>query len=284
MAEARGETLIELHVYTALLLSLLNVHKEESRQMRKIYTLSSACDPEQREFIFGRCSRAARMMIGTYGSFDNAGAKVLDSNRGRNYFDCIISDKWDVPTLLEVVVTDNKTGTPSSEHRIRYERLMDLLLEQDIPYEARVPLEQRYVSIRDMIDKYPDALWGDLPDKSADVFMPARDVLKDTALCLHKNGSGLMPVLWGLYYDNPVLRVTFARDRIFLQYIDPVHDFDPAHAVLENTPVGTGLYEQSGGRSVRIRIHNSSTRMSPQSLVAGISFDFPRGLNGRKSG
>ena len=284
MAEARGETLIELHVYTALLLSLLNVHKEESRQMRKIYTLSSACDPEQRDFISERCSRAARMMIGTYGSFDNAGAKVLDSSRGRNYFDCIISDKWDVPTLLEVVVTDNKTGTPLSGYRLRYERLMDLLLEQDMPYKARAPLEQRYASILDMIDKDPDALWGDLPDKSADVFMPARDVLKDTALCLHANGSGLMPVLWGLYYDNPVLRVTFARDRIFLQYIDPVHDFDPAHAFLENTPVGAGLCEQSGDGSVRIRVHNSSARISPQSLVAGISFDFPRGLKGRRSG
>lgn len=269
------------HIYEAEMLSVLNVVPESfSPEMRTISILMDCCDHDMREHIRKRCEEAAAMIQEFFGPF-RASVNVYPSRRGKNYFDFVMKGPLKEAFLLEVVLADNKTGMHNITYRMPYGRLMDILLEDTMSQEERASLRQRWTDIADIIDGHTDMTWQDMPGGGDTIFTSVRKLLTDTALCLQRHGSGLMSVLWNHFYlGAPVLRITFAKGRIFLQLLDPLPGYLTRSSVIEPTLHGDGVWECNGNDSVRVRIPGPGGNVAAQNLTACISFNFPDGLDG----
>lgn len=272
MAGPRGETIFERNAYEYELLTALPVTLPDHPQLLRMAVYAEAKDDLRDK----RCAQAAEEINARY-KISNFKLDITDSNRGRNYSDFILRDPGSSKAfILDVRVTDHGTGSSSHELRLRFKKLLDVLLEGLDPTDRHL-IEQQWIPVEDFIQTNTGLAWDDLSDKRSMVFTPSCDVLKKTADLLHSRDSGLMPRLWTYFYGMPVLRVTFTKETTSITLLDPVNVFGLAKSPpsLYSRAGGARLIELSYAGSTSIRVHNSSHRITETSLVAGISFYFP---------
>ena len=268
----RGMSVYERQAFEFTLLTALGLTLPDHPQLLRMAVYAEAKDDLRDK----RCAQAAEEINARY-KISNFKLDITDSNRGRNYSDFILRDPGSSNAfILDVRVTDHGTGSSSHELRLQLKKLLDSLLAGIGPIDRDL-IEQQWMPVEDVIMTNAGIAWDALPDKRSMVFQPSCDILKKITELLHSRDSGLMPCLWNHFYGMPVLQVIFAKKDTNIKLIDPVVEFGLARSSLSlyTTNAGSSLSETSYAGSTSIRIHNSSSKVTNSSLVAGISFIFP---------
>ena len=264
----RGMSVYERQAFEFTLLTALGLTLPDHPQLLRMAVYAEA----KNDLRDKRCAQAAEEINARY-KISNFKLDITDSNRGRNYNDYILHD----PESSKAFILKVEAPCHSSyEHRLRFKKLLDVLLEGIDPTDRHL-IEQLWIPVEDFIQTNTGLAWDDLSDKRSMVFTPSCDVLKKTTDLLHSRDSGLMPRLWNHFYGMPVLRVTFTKVITSITLLDPVVVFGLAKSPpsLYSRAGRARLIESSYAGVTSIRVHNSSHRITETSLVAGISFDFP---------
>ena len=280
MGDPRGASFFNLRAYEFYLISILLPETEKPYEFERMSLYLDLMDDDE-QGLEEKFDDAVSIIRENYKDIDDATLEMKKSNRGRNYFDYIVttpSERFGI----EIKQSKYKTGSDSVESQIQYEVLFDLLLEKITRPHDNERFKQELRTIKRTLKKYnaDGVRWSDITYERSEfarsVAVPARKLLKEMAQYLRYYDTGLMPVLWEYLYGTPIWRVTITPEDTITTYLD-VGDIWSKHIPeIVDAPNSLAFSEMNDECSVKLRLHSSSTKVSISSFVAGISFDFTK--------